>query len=73
VSYDVQRGIVTGFTRNLIAQPFTGQATTPQSFAYPTFTDPSGRKTLVRILVGRLAGTWVSPDDPGVRYTPGRP
>jgi hypothetical protein len=72
-SYQVERGAITGFTRNVMDQAFTGRATAPRSFSYPTFADPSGSKVLVRILGGRLAGQWVSPDDPGVRFAPRPP
>ena len=43
----------------------------PVSYAFPTFTDPDARRDLVRMLRGNLSGEWVSPNDPGVDWTPG--
>lgn len=70
-AYDVQDGRVTGYHDVRASAPVTARASDPQTFDYPTFSDPNGQIRLVRMLSGPYAGTWVSPDDRGVRYTPG--
>jgi hypothetical protein len=68
--YSVRGETISGFREVTLRRPTTAPATAPQSFAFPTLSDPDGRRDLVRILRGTLAGEWVSPDDPGVRWAP---
>ena len=51
------------------SRPFTARSTTPQPYSFPTFSNPDGTIQLVKLLSGPYAGLWVSPDDPGVRYS----
>jgi hypothetical protein len=68
-AYDVKDGQVIGFHKVHASNPFTARATLPQTFAFPTFSDPNGTVSLVQILTGPYAGTWISPDDPGVSFS----
>jgi hypothetical protein len=68
--YTVRGDTISGFREVTLRRPATVPATAPQSFAFPTFTDPDARRDLVRVLRGSLAGDWVSPNDPGVDWTP---
>jgi hypothetical protein len=70
-AYSVKDGRVVSFRQIRSSSPVTARASEPRTFAFPTFSDPNGQVTLVQMLSGPYAGTWVSPDDPGVRYTPG--
>lgn len=68
--YDVQGDTVTGFHDVHASTGVSAQATAPSAYAFPTFSHPYGTVRLVRILSGPYAESQVSPDDPGVRYTP---
>lgn len=67
--YTVRGDTISGFRETTLRRPTTAPATAPQSFAFPTFSDSAARRDLVRVLRGTLAGSWVSPDDPGVDWT----
>jgi outer membrane biosynthesis protein TonB len=69
-AYEVQDGRVTGYHMVHASRPVTARASDPQTYSFPTFSNPNGTIRLVQMLSGPYAGTWVSPDDPGVRYTP---
>jgi hypothetical protein len=66
----VEGDSVTGFRDVQTSSGVTARASAPSTYAFPTFSDPSGTVRLVRILTGPYAGIYVSPHDPGVRYTP---
>jgi hypothetical protein len=68
--YDVQGNRITGFRDVHASAGVSAQATAPSTYAFPTFSHPNGTLRLVQILSGPYAGNQVSPDDPGVRYTP---
>lgn len=70
-AYEVRDGRVVSFRRVRASAPETARASAPEAFSFPTFSNPHGTIRLVNMLSGPYAGTWVSPDDPGVRYTPG--
>jgi hypothetical protein len=69
--YQVQGDAIVGFREvTLRGSSVTAPATGPQSFAFPTLSDPDAVRDLVHVLRGTLGGAWVSPEDPGVRWTP---
>jgi len=70
--YDVRGHTIAGFRDVTLPRATTALASAPESFAFPTLADPGARRDLVRVLRGALADRWVSPDDPGIRWTPGR-
>ena len=67
-AYTVTGRRVAGFETVRIDAPVSARAAGPRAYRLETLGDPSGRKSLVRILAGPLKGTLVSPDDPGVRF-----
>lgn len=71
VSYTVTDNRITGFRKVSVEAPFKARSTPPKRYSYPTFSDPKGKRRLVRIVSGPFEGVYVSPDDPGVRYSPG--
>jgi hypothetical protein len=68
-AYVVKNDSVRSYHEVQASRPFTARSTAPQSYSFPTFSRPDGTIQLVRLLSGPYAGLWVSPDDPGVRYT----
>ena len=54
-----------------VESPFTARATAPKAYKFASFSDPNGKKLLVKILSGPYVGVYVSPEDAGVIYTPG--
>lgn len=70
-AYEVEGNSVRGFHDVHASSGVSPRASAPGDYAFPTFSKPSGTIRLVRILTGPYAGIYVSPDDPGVRYTPG--
>lgn len=70
-SYTVDGDRITGFRTITVDSGFRARATTPSTYQYPSFSDPNGTKTLVRIVAGPYADVYVSPDDPGVTFQPG--
>jgi hypothetical protein len=71
-AYDVREGKVSGFREVQAARRFGAGVEPPQTLDLPSLSDPEGRVRLVRIRTGPFAGMWVSPDDPGVEWTPER-
>ena len=69
--YAVRGSSVTGFHDVHASSGFSARSTAPRLFTIRSFTNPNGRIRLVHVLSGPYAGVWVSPDDPGVSYTPG--
>ena len=70
-SYTVNDTSVVSYESVRVEAPFSARATAPDTYAFPTLSDPNGSKRLVRITTGPFAGTLVSPDDPGVVYDAG--
>lgn len=70
-AYEVEGDSATGFHNVRTSSGVSARASAPADYAFPTLSDPSGTVRLVRILTGPYAGIYVSPDDPGVGYTPG--
>jgi hypothetical protein len=70
-SYTVAGDRVTGYRTITVESGFQARATAPVTYRFPSFSDPDGTKTLVRIVSGPYADVYVSPDDPGVTYRPG--
>ena len=70
-SYTVVEDRVTGFRTVTVESGFQALATAPSSYRFPSFSDPEGTKTLVRIVSGPYADVYVSPDDPGVTFRAG--
>ena len=70
-SYTVDGDRVTGFRTVTAESGFQARATAPGTYRFPSFSDPNGTKTLVRIVSGPYADVYVSPDDPGVTFQPG--
>jgi hypothetical protein len=68
-AYVVKNGTVRSYHEVQASRPFTARSTAPQPYSFPTFSNPDGTIQLVRLLSGPYAGQYVSPDDPGVRYT----
>ncbi|MFN8620818.1 MAG: hypothetical protein U0869_08760 [Chloroflexota bacterium] len=71
--YAVTDGRITGYRNVTQPRPTSALATAPQPFHYPTFADPDAERALVRVLRGRLADEYVSPDDPGVSWSEAAP
>jgi hypothetical protein len=69
-AYEVRGDTIAGFEQRRQERPSTARATAPRQLPFPTFADPDGTRLLVQVLDGPLTGTWVSPDDPGVRWEP---
>ena len=67
--YQVRGDAIAGFREVTLPRATTALATAPQAFAFPTLADPAARRDLVQVLRGSLAGEWVSPADPGVRWS----
>jgi hypothetical protein len=70
-SYSVDGDRITGFRAVTAEAGFQARATAPRTYRFPSFSDPNGSKTLVRIVSGPYADVYVSPDDPGVAFQPG--
>jgi len=70
--YEVRGTTIAGYRDVTLPRGTTALATGPQPFAFPTLTDPTARRDLVHVLRGTLADAWVSPADPGVRWSPAR-
>jgi hypothetical protein len=68
-AYVVKNDSVRSFQDVEASQRFTARSTAPQAYNFPTFSRPNGTIQLVQLLSGPYAGAWVSPDDPGVRYS----
>ena len=49
-SYTVDGDRITGFRTITVDSGFRARATTPSTYQYPSFSDPNGTKTLVRIV-----------------------
>ena len=71
IEYEVKNGQVTGFHERHVSAAFTVRCTAPSEYPAPTLSDPNGHVRLVHIESGPWAGIYVSPDDPGVSYSPG--
>ena len=67
-SYTVEGDSITAFQVVRAKAALSAIASAPRSFTFPTLSDPEGTKLLVEILAGPFAGSWISPDDPGVAY-----
>lgn len=63
---------MTGYTDQSLAQRFTADSSAPKTYAFPSFSDPTGTIRLVEVLTGPQTGDYLSPDDRGVDYQPGR-
>lgn len=70
-AYDVQGQTVSSYHEVHASSGVSARATVPAEYSLPTFSNPHGSVRLVRVVTGPYAGVYVSPDDPGVRYTPG--
>jgi hypothetical protein len=68
-AYVVKNDSVRSYREVHATKAFTARSTSPQPYSFPTFSHPDGTINLVQILSGPYAGLWVSPDDPGVRYS----
>ena len=71
VSYTVDGDRVTGFRTVDAESGFEAVGSAPATFQFPTFSDPTGTRLIIRLESGPFAGVYVSPDDPGVSYRPG--
>ncbi len=69
-SYSVDRSRVTGFVEIRAPERIRAQASAPAIYALPSLTDPRGTILLTMVLSGDFAGTYLSPEDEGVTYTP---
>ncbi len=70
-SYTVTGDRISGFRSITVESGFQARATAPSTYRFPSFTDPNGTKTLVRIVSGPYVDVYVSPEDPGVTFQPG--
>jgi hypothetical protein len=70
VVYDVRDDRITGFRTIPREGPARVPATGPRTYLFSTLSEPNGERELVQIAGGPLEGLRVSPDDPGVAYTP---
>jgi hypothetical protein len=70
-SYQVSKGSIVSFHNVTANAAFTARGTAPKAYKLATFSDPNGKKLLVKILSGPYTGLYVSPEDAGVTYTPG--
>jgi hypothetical protein len=68
-AYVVKDGTVRSYHDVQASHAFTARATAPKDYGFPTFSNPDGTISLVRLASGPYAGLWVSPDDPGVHYS----
>jgi outer membrane biosynthesis protein TonB len=68
-AYVVKNGSVRSYHEVKASHSFTSRSTSPQPYSFPTFSDPEGTVQLVQLLFGPYAGQYVSPDDPGVKYS----
>jgi outer membrane biosynthesis protein TonB len=69
--YTVRDGVVIGSHKRHVSAAFTARCSAPTDYPEPTLSDPIGHVLLVHLESGPWAGIYVSPDDPGVSYTPG--
>ncbi len=70
-SYTVAGDRIDGFTIVTRESGFQARSTAPAVYHFPSFSDPTGTKQLVRIVSGPYVDVLVSPDDPGVTFQPG--
>jgi outer membrane biosynthesis protein TonB len=69
-AYEVQGGMVVGYHEIRVKQRIRPRCTGEKDYPFPTFSDPNGKVKLVKIVSGKFAGKYVSPDDDGVIYRP---